>query len=91
MFPFLLLPPLFSTFCLAAPQVTIGATTINGVASFNEDLFAGIPFAQPPTGANRFKPPVVLSSLPPGAFDGTKFGAECLQSPVIPYMFFHTI
>jgi acetylcholinesterase len=81
MLPFLL-HVLLPSLSYAIPQVTFGLTTINGVQYFNEDFFGGIPFAQPPTGGNRFNPPILLSSLPSGSFDATKYGASCLQASV---------
>jgi acetylcholinesterase len=83
MIPFLLLNTfLFLPLSQANPQVTIGATIITGITEYNQDFFGGIPFADPPTGSNRFKPPVLLSSLPAGSFDATQYGSECLQNPV---------
>jgi len=49
--------------------------------------FLGIPFAAPPVGELRWKPPE-----PPlkwkGARDATQFGAHCAQNPVFPDMIF---
>jgi acetylcholinesterase len=70
----------------ATPQVTVGSTVISGVTQLNQDFFGGIPYAQPPTGANRFMPPVLLSSLPAGNFDATQYGSACLQNPVNKYL-----
>jgi acetylcholinesterase len=84
----LLLLSFLPSLAWAAPQVTLGSTTINGLAELSEDFFGGIPYAQPPTGANRFKPPVVLSTLPGASFDATKYGAACIQAPVsnVPFI-----
>ena len=82
MFQFLLHTLLLPLLSNAIPQVILGSTTINGVEDFNEDFFGGIPFAQPATGTNRFKPPVLLSSLPQSTFDATQYGPPCLQNPV---------
>ncbi|KAK3937993.1 cholinesterase [Diplogelasinospora grovesii] len=48
----------------ATPTVTIDNpdATIFGSSFFSVDTFNGIPFAQPPTGALRLKPPLALTS-----------------------------
>ena len=82
MFPFPLLYALLPLLSNATPQVTLGGTTINGIELFGQDFFGGIPYAQPPTTTNRFKPPVLLSTLSGLAFDASNYGAPCLQNPV---------
>lgn len=42
--------------------ITAPAATIVGVTSGNIDTFSGIPFAEPPTGSLRLKPPVSLTT-----------------------------
>ena len=41
--------------------------------------FLGIPYARPPTGERRFKPPQPLSSWKPDIYDGTYFRSICVQ------------
>ena len=41
----------------AGPSVTIQNGTIIGSSSLGIDSFKGIPFAQPPTGSLRLRPP----------------------------------
>jgi len=44
--------------------------------------FLGVPFAEPPTGDNRFKNPVPVKSWEEeGVRDATSFGPVCLQMP----------
>uniref|UniRef100_A0A8H7XNH5 Carboxylic ester hydrolase n=1 Tax=Psilocybe cubensis TaxID=181762 RepID=A0A8H7XNH5_PSICU len=76
--------PIFSLIIptLAVPQVKLGNTVITG-ASFLEsgvEFFGGIPFAQPPVGELRLKPPVLATVLDTPTFNATKFGPSCLNT-----------
>jgi carboxylesterase type B len=44
-------------------------------------VFRGIPYAEPPTGDRRFKPPVEKAAFKT-SFNATKFGDACMQNPV---------
>ncbi|KAL3471219.1 Alpha/Beta hydrolase protein [Aspergillus californicus] len=61
------------TATIASPAATIVGKTALGVDSFNS-----IPFAQPPTGSLRLKPPQPLDS-PLGTFDATIGAKSCPQ------------
>ncbi|PPQ65131.1 hypothetical protein CVT24_003221 [Panaeolus cyanescens] len=73
----------------AAPQVKIGATTFTGrdVTLFKQDFFGGIPFAEPPLGNLRLKPPVLKTRLTDKTFDASNFGKGCLQPGGTPTTF----
>ena len=62
----------------SSPSVTTPSGTILGSTSNNIDSFHGIPFAQPPLGPLRLKPPQPLTS-PLGTFDATAAPAACPQ------------
>lgn len=63
-----------------ATQVTvaIASGTVIGSSSDGTDSFNGIPFAQPPTGSLRLKPPQPLATSI-GTFDATGQAAACPQ------------
>lgn len=61
--------------------VTISSGTILGQAGDTVDTFNGIPFADPPIGDLRFRPPVRLSRHL-GKFDATGVAASCPAGPV---------
>jgi para-nitrobenzyl esterase len=67
----------------AGPQVRIHDGILQGVTAANVSAFKGIPYAQPPVGTLRWRPPV-----PPirwdGVRDASKFGPACLQPPAQP-------
>ncbi|KXX79838.1 Lipase 4 [Madurella mycetomatis] len=62
----------------AAPTVTISTGTIIGSSRLATEAFNGIPFALPPVGPLRLKPPVRLNSTI-GVFDGSGIAPACPQ------------
>jgi para-nitrobenzyl esterase len=62
----------------AAPVVEAPAGTIEGKVAGKVRVFKGIPFAQPPVGPLRWKPPVALPAWP-GVRKAQSFGAACVQ------------
>jgi para-nitrobenzyl esterase len=70
-------PPLPST---DSTLVNTATGMVRGVVNSDHRLFAGIPYAAPPVGPLRFKPPAVG---PPwtGIRDATEPGPRCIQDP----------
>lgn len=62
----------------AAPTVTIASGNIVGKERLATEAFNGIPFALPPVGPLRLKPPVRLNSSL-GTFDASGMAAACPQ------------
>ncbi|HTY94825.1 MAG TPA: carboxylesterase family protein [Steroidobacteraceae bacterium] len=63
--------------------VRIRGGTVRGVASGNVTAFKGIPYAQPPVGALRWRAPVPAAAWD-GVRDASKFGPACLQPAAQP-------
>ncbi|KAK4120494.1 alpha/beta-hydrolase [Parathielavia appendiculata] len=62
----------------AAPTVSSPAASIVGTSRLATEAFNGIPFAQPPVGPLRLKPPVRLNSSL-GNFDASGIAPACPQ------------
>ncbi len=62
----------------ANPTVSIATGNVVGTSNSNTENFNGIPFALPPTGNLRLKPPVRLNSSL-GTIDATGEAAACPQ------------
>lgn len=68
----------------AAPTVSLHAGTVTGAVHNDVEYFRGIPYAQPPIGALRLKPPVPLTKFPSGgSILATGVGPACPQNPSI--------
>ncbi|KAJ7320777.1 alpha/beta-hydrolase [Mycena albidolilacea] len=78
---FLLLAALaFTAVAGLQPSVTIKNGTVQGVdlPQFNQSLFLGIPYAQPPVGDLRLRPPrSIHSNASFGTLDATAYGPHC--------------
>jgi carboxylesterase type B len=74
---------LHSTYAALPPQTT--ATTLNGtyqglyLPEWDQDLFLGIPYAQPPLGPLRFRWPESLNESWNGVRDASQYGYSCMQ------------
>ena len=63
----------------ANPIVRIDGGLIRGASATGVNSFLGLPYAAPPTGKLRWRPPQPASSWS-GVRDATQFGASCPQS-----------
>ncbi|RZJ18097.1 MAG: carboxylesterase family protein [Brevundimonas sp.] len=62
----------------ASPVVTSPAGAVRGRVEAGMQVFRGIPYAAPPVGQNRWRPPLPAASWT-GVRDATRFGAACVQ------------
>jgi Carboxylesterase family len=71
-----ILPQLGGT---AAPTVTVKNGTYSGIydPAFNQDVFLGIPFAQPPNGTLRLRAPESLDESWQGVREAVTYGNSC--------------
>ena len=58
---------------------TTTAPSVLGSAMTRVNQFVGIPFAAPPVGKLRFKPPNSPKVWKPNVYDATQFGKVCIQ------------
>ncbi|KAJ7230205.1 esterase 1 [Mycena pura] len=72
-----------SAFFRVAPKSTVqfGSTTLNGASYLNGsvEFYGGIPYAEPPLGDLRFKPPVYRRRLTVPTLNASAYGMACLQ------------
>ncbi|KAL1857097.1 hypothetical protein Daus18300_010440 [Diaporthe australafricana] len=64
-------------------SVVLPAGTVIGSVDDDVEYFRGIPYAQPPTGPLRLKPPVRLESFGPEPVQATGVGPACPQMTAI--------
>ena len=62
------------------PVVTTGDGAVRGLAGGTVDAFLGLPYAAPPTGNLRWRPPQPPTPWP-GVRDATSFAPSCPQNP----------
>jgi para-nitrobenzyl esterase len=76
---------------VAQDRVRTRSGTLEGVSEKSSEVrsFKGIPFAQPPVGELRWKPPQQVSSWE-GVRRADRFGPRCMQRPVFSDMLFRS-
>ncbi|KAH6843283.1 Alpha/Beta hydrolase protein [Chaetomium sp. MPI-CAGE-AT-0009] len=67
----------------AKPTVELRAGTVLGAVDHDVEYFRGIPYAQPPTGSRRLKPPVRLNKFTSGSVRATGVGPACPQMTAV--------
>ena len=72
-----------------APVRTAAGLVAGTVLPGGVRAFRGIPFAAPPVGALRWRPPRPVRPWR-GVRDGTRFGAQCMQRPIFSDMVFRS-
>lgn len=75
----------------AADQVKTANGVVEGTGKQKSGvrMFKGVPYAQPPVGDLRWKPPQPAKNWS-GVRDATKFGPRCMQQPVFNDMVFRS-
>jgi para-nitrobenzyl esterase len=87
----LALPAPWAAAANAAPVVHVDAGTLSGIhdAKAGLDEFRGIPYAAPPVGALRWKPPQPAAGWA-GVRAADRFGPRCMQRPLYGDMVFRS-
>jgi para-nitrobenzyl esterase len=83
----ILILPLISYGASSSLQIAVGSGLIEGKQDGAVRSFLGIPYAAPPVGALRWKPPLAPASWK-GVRKATDFAARCVQAPVFDDMIF---
>ncbi|KAJ7059264.1 extracellular triacylglycerol lipase precursor [Mycena amicta] len=66
--------------------IHLGQTTLTGrdIPLFAQEFFGGIPYAEPPLGDRRLRPPQLKTTLNASTFDASEYGPACLQLGLSP-------
>lgn len=72
----------------ARPRLTLAQGQVEGVREGPLDVYRGIPYAAPPVGEARWRPPGPALSWK-GIRDASRFGPACIQPPVPKTSIYH--
>ncbi|KAJ7059262.1 extracellular triacylglycerol lipase precursor [Mycena amicta] len=66
--------------------IQLGRTTLTGrdIPLLGQEFFGGIPYAEPPLGSRRLRPPQLKTTLDVATFDASEYGPACLQVGLSP-------
>ena len=86
----MVLPPHLLRAQLRSVEQRTANGVLQGVVSADGKVrtFKGIPYAAPPVGPLRWKPPQPAAAWA-GVRQATEYGARCMQAPIYPDMIFH--
>ncbi|HEU0185693.1 MAG TPA: carboxylesterase family protein, partial [Blastocatellia bacterium] len=89
--PAILLALTLSSWALAQERVKTANGILEGVGDKNSGIrsFKGVPFAEPPVGDSRWKPPQPVKNWQ-GERKADKFGPRCMQRPIYGDMNFRS-
>lgn len=62
-------------------RVTLESGIFSGIVTSGTERWLGVPYAQPPTGALRFKAPLYPKPSPGRLHNASQFGNACPQPP----------
>ncbi|VDB90061.1 unnamed protein product [Peniophora sp. CBMAI 1063] len=65
-----------------APSITLDKGTFVGTSEGDVSIFRGIPYAQPPVGNLRFRPPLLNEPYSGTTYNATSSGVACIQQVV---------
>jgi para-nitrobenzyl esterase len=65
---------------LSRPTAFTQSGVVVGLTKNGVNEFLGIPYAAPPVGTRRWKPPKPYGPFPGGLLQATQFGSECAQA-----------
>ena len=71
----------FFSITVSSPLISLSSGAFRGLTVNGTDRWLGIPYAQPPVGALRFKTPLSISRPSEGVQDAFHFSHACPQPP----------
>lgn len=71
----------FFSITVSSPLISLSSGAFRGLTVNGTDRWLGIPYAQPPVGALRFKTPLSISRPAEGVQDAFQYSHACPQPP----------